>query len=45
MITNLVIGLLITTVCVAIQCLIMAKMLRTLFYFEKKAGFSPPCLE
>lgn len=36
MFSNLIIGLLTTAICVAIQCLIMARMLRTLYHFEKK---------
>lgn len=36
MVSNLIIGLLTMAVCVAIQCLIMAKMLRTLYNLEKK---------
>ncbi len=36
MLSNLVIGLLTTAVCVAIQCLIMATMLRTLSRFEQR---------
>jgi hypothetical protein len=36
MVSNLIIGLLTMAVCVAIQCLIMAKMLRTLYHFEQR---------
>jgi len=44
MISNLFIGLLTTAVCVAIQCLIMARMLRTLYRFEQKGRLQPTML-
>ena len=42
--SNLVIGLIATVFCVAIQCLIMATMLRTLIRFEQKDRLRPTAL-
>ena len=42
--SNLVIGVIATVFCVAIQCLIMATMLRTLIRFEQKGRLRPTAL-